>query len=143
MVRSDSSFSKYRIIKFLQCGILILPFGDSQIDLGKTAPPHERLRVFLGEILRDPLEVLVRNFVDLKQLSFLISLRHAVFILRCFAIAQKCHLFTTKVQYNVDSASPCQSKPHSPSPSGTCPLCRVAFVGRIVIASNGSSALFH
>ena len=67
MVRSDSYFSKYRIIKFLQCGILILPFGDSQIDLGKTAPPHERLRVLRGKVLRDPLEVLVRNFVDLEN----------------------------------------------------------------------------
>ena len=75
MVRSDLSFSKYRIIKFLQCGILILPFGDSQIDLRKAAPPHERFRVFLGEILRDPLEVFVRNFVDLEKLASLNGLR--------------------------------------------------------------------
>ena len=45
----------------------ISPFRDSQIDLGKTAPPNERFRILRGEVLRDPLEVLVRNFVDLES----------------------------------------------------------------------------
>ena len=50
------------------------PFGNSKVDLGETASTNERLCVLGAEILRDSLEVLVRDLVNLQDSFRLIIL---------------------------------------------------------------------
>ena len=57
-----------RINRLTYFGLVSLsPFGNSKINFCKTAPPDEHLRILCSEVLRDPLEILVRNLVHLEN----------------------------------------------------------------------------